>query len=113
MAESDNPKHYKDKSIETWDAILSQVSEEEAIGYLRCSSMKHLMRFGSKGGLTIDKAIMDVMKSIRYSQKLLDVLNIIKKEGGIFKDFDTANVENLFKGKDNDKKKRWTIHLFK
>ena len=35
MAESDNPSHYKDKPIESWDAIISQLSEEESIGYLR------------------------------------------------------------------------------
>ena len=33
--ESDDPKHYKDKDIETWDAIHSQVSDEEFIGYLK------------------------------------------------------------------------------
>ena len=34
MPESKDPKHYQ-KSIQTADAIMSQLSDEESIGYLR------------------------------------------------------------------------------
>ena len=47
--ESENPNHYK-KSIETWDAITSQLSPNEVVGYLKGCAAKHLFRFGEKGG---------------------------------------------------------------
>ena len=49
--ESDNPSHYK-KPIQTADAIMSQMTPEENIGYLRGAALKHLCRFGAKGKQT-------------------------------------------------------------
>jgi len=100
MYESDNPEHYKKDKIETWDAIGSQMSDEEEIGYLKGSAAKHLFRFGYKGGLTIDKAIMDVKKAIKYLIKLLQKLEGLRKEGHKMADVHTqTNVEDLFKDK--------------
>ncbi len=102
MYESDNPEHYKKDGIETWDAIGSQMSDEEEIGYLRGSAAKHLFRFGYKGGLTLDKAIMDIMKAMKYLQKLLDKLNGLKNEGTKMADAGKpTNVRDLFKDKDD------------
>ena len=102
--ESDDPKHYKDKDIETWDAIHSQVSDEEFIVYLKGSAAKHLFRFGSKGGLTIEKAIMDTKKSIKYLSKLLNFLEWHRKQGNRVQEEKPkpSNVRNLFKDKDNE-----------
>ena len=101
MAESDNPSHYKDKPIESWDAIISQLSEEESIGYLRGSSMKHLMRFGSKGGITIEKAKLDIKKTIKYCEKLLVNLEKLEITGAKVTNTPppSTNITNLFKDK--------------
>ena len=44
MSESVNPDHYKKKSIETFDAITSQLSPMENIGGLRWQILKYVMR---------------------------------------------------------------------
>ena len=41
--ESVNPQHYK-KAIQTCDAIMSQQTHEENIGYLKGAALKHLFR---------------------------------------------------------------------
>tara|TARA_R100001443_G_scaffold6230_1_gene14998 strand:+ start:1770 stop:2075 length:306 start_codon:yes stop_codon:yes gene_type:complete len=99
--ESKNPPHYKDKAIQTCDAIMSQMTPEENIGFLRGSAMKYLSRFGAKGGQTIAKAVMDSEKSNWFTQKLINYLKSLEQD-----DFDientTANVTNLFEDKKND-----------
>ena len=96
--ESKNPPHYKDKAIQTCDAIMSQMTPEENIGYLRGAALKHLCRFGAKGGQTLDKAIMDLEKSDWYIKKLINYLKTFKQDGADLKDT-PANVTNLFKDK--------------
>ena len=95
--ESKNPLHYQ-KPIQTADAIMSQMTPEENIGYLRGSALKHLCRFGAKGGQTLDKAIMDLEKSDWYLNKLINYLKTFKKDGANLQDT-PANVTNLFKDK--------------
>ena len=83
--ESENPNHYK-KSIETWDAIISQLSPSEVVGYMKGNIAKHLFRFGGKGGVDIDKCLMDMRKSSKYIEKCIEYLEKIKSKG-----FDIAN----------------------
>ena len=52
MSEEINPQHYK-KSIETYDAIISQLSPLEVVGYLRSQVLKYTMRFGAKHESTV------------------------------------------------------------
>lgn len=61
-----NPKHYKDNVIETIDAIESQLSDKEFVGYLKGSVLKYMCRAG---------------KRLVYLRK-----KIIKKQNGICKD---------------------------
>ncbi len=106
--ESDDPKHYK-KSIQTWDAIISQLSHDEGVGYLKGSICKHLFRFGGKHGSTIRSKLMDVKKADKYLKKLIEILD--KKnfdEKKFFKQIDEAekfiednNITKLFE-KDKD-----------
>ena len=98
MAESSNPNHYK-KSIETYDAIVSQLSPAEVVGFLRSQVLKYTMRFGAKHGSTVQACLMDVSKADWYLNKLLKYLNDLKKNQNVSK----PNVTNLF-NKDNDGK---------
>jgi hypothetical protein len=72
--ESDDPKHYK-KQTQTWDAILSQLSPQEGVGYLKGSAAKHLFRSGEKHGGGLRSTIMDIKKAKKYIEKLLEFLN--------------------------------------
>ena len=45
--ESKNPPHYQ-QAIQTCDAIMSQMTPEENIGFLRGSALKYLSRFVSQ-----------------------------------------------------------------
>ena len=96
MSESVNPNHYK-KSIETFDAITSQLSPMENIGGLRWQILKYVMRMGDKHGGTIDACIMDIGKADWYLNKLLKYLNDLKNDNSFI---DTPNnVAELFKDK--------------
>ena len=75
--ESDNPSHYK-KPIQTADAIMSQMTPEENIGYLRGA---------------------DVKKAKWYLGYLEDYLKTFKEDGLDLQDT-PANVTNLFKDKE-------------
>ena len=102
MSEQINPPYYKNKDIETIDAILSQLSYKEAVGYLRGSSLKYQMRFGEKHGSTIAASLTDIGKSNWYQEKLMQYLNDAKKQGldlkeDLPKGFE--NIEKLFKEK--------------
>tara|TARA_Y100000389_G_scaffold37566_1_gene31896 strand:+ start:12423 stop:12725 length:303 start_codon:yes stop_codon:yes gene_type:complete len=100
MPESKDPKHYQ-KSIQTADAIMSQLSDEESIGYLRGAALKHLCRFGAKHGITVDSAIMDCEKADWYNRKLIDFLKNLKKEKAKFQHTPADNITNIFKGSDD------------
>ena len=52
-----NPSHYKQGTVECYDAIASMLSQEELRGYLRGNMMKYTWRYRHKGGVTdLDKA---------------------------------------------------------
>tara|TARA_R100001143_G_C3277401_1_gene95070 strand:+ start:43 stop:357 length:315 start_codon:yes stop_codon:yes gene_type:complete len=102
MPEKINPDYYKNKDIETIDAILSQLSLLEAVGYLRGSALKYQMRFGEKHGTTIDASLTDIGKSNWYQEKLMEYLNDAKKQGIDLKEAlpkGCENIEQLFKDK--------------
>jgi hypothetical protein len=96
MSEQINPDHYK-KSIETFDAITSQLSPMENIGGLRWQILKYVMRMGNKHNGTIDACIMDIGKAEWYLNKLIQYLNDLKKDGSFIGEPD--NVAELFKDK--------------
>lgn len=82
MTDQINPNHYKrqgnGQKIETIEAILSQMSYPEAVGYLKGSAMKYLSRMGVKdgepGSIAVGKAhwflerLMKLMTD-RYGEK--------------------------------------------
>ena len=74
MSEQINPDHYQ-KSIETFDAIISQLTPSEVVGLLRGHIMKYIMRFGSKHGGDVDAMLMDAGKADWYLSKLMQYLN--------------------------------------
>ena len=62
-----NPSHYKQGTIECYDAIASMLSQEELRGYLRGNSLKYRWRYRQKGGVT------DLEKAGWYEAKLLEM----------------------------------------
>ena len=96
MKDQINPDHYK-KSIETFDAITSQLSPMENIGGLRWQVLKYTMRFGQKENGTIDACLTDISKAEWYINKLIQYLNDLKKDGLFIGEPD--NVAELFKDK--------------
>lgn len=64
-----NPKHYKDNVIETIDAIESQLSDKEFVGYLKGSVLKYMCRSGKKVGVSSQE---DYQKAEWYLQRLID-----------------------------------------
>ena len=96
MSEQINPDHYK-KSIETFDAITSQLSPMENIGGLRWQILKYVMRMGDKHGGTIDACIMDIGKADWYLNKLIEYLNDLKNDKSFIDS--PNNVAELFKDK--------------
>lgn len=101
--ESDDPKHYK-KQTQTWDAIISQLSDQEVVGYLKGSAAKHLFRSGEKHGGGLSSTIMDIKKAKKYIEKLLEFLIQSKMiEKNLFKHIEDAekaikdnNITKLF-----------------
>ena len=74
-----NPPHYKNKSIETIEAIKSQMTEAEFIGYLKGTIIKYIARMGIKIP-TLEGAREDVAKAHWYIEYLLKTLtDLIKK----------------------------------
>ena len=101
MAESSNPDHYK-KSIETYDAIVSQLSPAEVVGFLRSQVLKYTMRFGAKHESTVQACLMDVSKADWYLNKLGLHLQGLESSQSKTPDYvSKPNVTNLF-NKDND-----------
>ena len=97
MKDQINPPHYTNKSIETFDAITSQLSPMENIGGLRWQILKYVMRMGDKHGGTIDACIMDIGKADWYLNKLLKYLNDLKNDKSFIDS--PNNVAELFKDK--------------
>jgi len=99
MAEQINPDHYK-KSIQTYDAIVSQLSPLEVVGFLRSQILKYTMRFGAKHESTVEACLMDVKKAGWYLSKL--ELNLQGLDNPKQKAPDYVlkpNITNLFKDK--------------
>ena len=67
LASPVNPAHYKQGTIECYDAIASMLSQEELRGYLRGNSLKYRWRYRQKGGVT------DLEKAGWYEAKLLEM----------------------------------------
>ncbi len=97
MQEKINPEYYKNKSIETFEAIASQLSPLETIGLFRGQILKYMMRFGEKENGSLDASITDASKAHWYLEKLIKYLNDLKKEGGSIEA--ASNVSELFKDK--------------
>ena len=101
MAEQVEPDHYK-KSIQTYDAIISQLSPLEVVGFLRSKILKYTMRFGAKHGSTAEACLMDVKKANWYSVKLELHLQGLDSPKQKAPDYVTKpNITNLF-DKDKD-----------
>tara|TARA_R110000796_G_scaffold10202_3_gene34107 strand:+ start:2474 stop:2776 length:303 start_codon:yes stop_codon:yes gene_type:complete len=99
MAEQINPDHYK-KSIQTYDAIVSQLSPLEVVGFLRSQILKYTMRFGAKHESTVEACLMDVKKAGWYLSKLelnLQGLDNPKQKAPDY--VSKPNITNLFKDK--------------
>ena len=99
MAEQINPDHYK-KSIQTYDAIVSQLSPLEVVGFLRSQILKYTMRFGAKHESTVEACLMDGKKAGWYLSKL--ELNLQGLDNPKQKAPDYVlkpNITNLFKDK--------------
>jgi hypothetical protein len=116
--ESKNPPYYK-KTIETCDAILSQLSNDsERIGFLKGQAMKYLCRFGSKMGGDLAYVIVDCEKANWYINKLYMLLKRLEKDNSVDTILDriekdmknlekknnkiTNNITNIFKGKNDE-----------
>ena len=79
MTDKINPDHYKKKTIETIEAIKSQLTDAEFIGYLKGSIMKYIARMGIKVP-TLVGAREDVAKAHWFVEYLLKTLtDLIKK----------------------------------
>ena len=97
MSEEVNPKHYQ-KSIQTYDAIVSQLSKAEVVGFLRSQVLKYTMRFGAKHESTVQACLMDVSKADWYLNKLGLHLQELENAEPKTPDYvSKPNVTNLFK----------------
>ena len=65
-----NPKHYKNGTIESIDYIKDFLSKEEFTGFLRGNISKYLHRYRYKG-----KPMEDLNKARWYLDKLIEVEN--------------------------------------
>ena len=89
-----NPSYYKDKEIETIDAIESQVSPIEFLGFLRCSALQYLMRMGDKpeyGKSMSERLIVDAGKASWMIDRLIKFLNKCDKKGYKFEHEELPN----------------------
>ena len=60
--------HYKEMSIQPWDAMEVLLSPAEFIGFLKGNYLKYLMRDGKKHG-----AMHDTEKARHYAAKLAEM----------------------------------------
>ena len=58
--------HYKDKTIQPWDAMEAWMSKEAFQGFLQGNAIKYLARWKDKGG------VEDLRKAQHYIQKLIE-----------------------------------------
>ena len=62
--------HYKNKTIQPWDAMEAWMPDFQFIGYLRGNVIKYVSRAGSKGD-----ALEDYRKAQHYLDKLIEKLD--------------------------------------
>lgn len=58
--------HYKEKSIQPWDAMEAWMTKEAFQGFLQGNAIKYLARWKDKGG------VEDLQKAQHYIQKLIE-----------------------------------------
>jgi len=98
-----NPPHYQN-NLQTCDAILSQLTDEEKLGFLKGQIAKYVFRFGKKNVPTVTQAMEDIKKSMWYSTKLYNLLDSFNKDGKKFQYFDGTDQTNVT---NFNKKKKW------
>lgn len=63
--------HYRDMTVQPWDALESWLTPEQFIGFLIGSAIAYLARFNAhvpgKGGL------QDLQKAVHYLQKAIEI----------------------------------------
>ena len=68
MSNKINPSYYKNKRVETIDAIESQISPSEFEGYLKGNVFKYVSRSGQKPG---NSKLEDYLKAEWYLKRLI------------------------------------------
>ena len=89
-----NPSYYKDKDNDTNDAIESQVSPIEFLGFLRCSALQYLMRMGNKpeyGKSMNERLTIDAGKAAWMIDRLIKFLTKCDKKGYKFEHEELPN----------------------
>lgn len=61
--------HYKNKSIQPWDAMAEWLPPEQFVGFLRGNIVKYSARAGEKGDF-----LTDIKKAHHYAQKLIEFM---------------------------------------
>ncbi len=67
--ESENPDHYRNKSIEPIDAMRSWLGESMFVAYCRGSAIKYLARMGEK-----DASLVEAKKAQVYLRWIVETL---------------------------------------
>lgn len=62
--------HYKNMSIQPWDAMAAWMTPEEFRGFLRGNIIKYVARASAKGG------IEDIRKARHYIEKLINHMEL-------------------------------------
>ena len=65
--------HYKDMGVEPWD-VIDTWPVEQRIGAYRAGALKYVMRMGTK-----DENVKELKKAGHYIEKLIEVLEAVKK----------------------------------
>lgn len=60
--------HYKEKTVQPWDAMQAWMTPEQFEGFLRGNIIKYVARYQDKGG------IYDLHKAKHYLERLIEVL---------------------------------------
>jgi len=88
-----NPDHYKNKSIETIEAIKSQLGFVFFIGYLIGSALKYLCRMGIKYP-TLSGTLEDAKKSEWFIKRIIKELEEQIKQHGPDQEFNRESNQN-------------------
>lgn len=66
-------EHYRNKSIQPWDALAAWMTLQEYSAYCRGTAIAYLARCNDKGGLT------DIKKARHYLDKLIEVIEAAER----------------------------------